>query len=64
MQTQYVISYRIDLYFHDQKLEIEIDENGNIIDYKIKKQKVIEQELGCKFIITDPTKEEQYQNYQ
>ena len=29
MQTQYnVLSYRIDLYFHDYKLAIEIDENG------------------------------------
>ena len=28
MQTQYnVLSYRIDLYFHDYKLPIEIDEN-------------------------------------
>ena len=30
MQTQYkVLSYRIDLYFHDYKLAIEIDENGH-----------------------------------
>ena len=29
MQTQYnVLGYRIDLYFHDYKLAIEIDENG------------------------------------
>ena len=28
MRTQYnVLSYRIDLYFHDYKLTIEIDEN-------------------------------------
>ena len=59
MQTQYnVISFRIELYFHDQKLEIEIDENGHIIDYKIKRQTVIEQERGCKFIIIDPNKED------
>ena len=29
MQTQYnILSYRIDLYLHDYKLAIEIDENG------------------------------------
>ena len=54
IETQYnVLSYRIDLYFHDYKLTIEIDENGHSdrnIDYKIKRQKTIEKELGCKFI--------------
>ena len=30
MQTQYnVLSYRIDLCFHDYKLAVEIDENGH-----------------------------------
>ena len=30
METQYnVLDYRIDLYFYDCKLAIEIDENGN-----------------------------------
>ena len=46
MQTQYnVLSDRIDLYFHDYKLAIEIDENGHNhrnIDYEIKRQKSIE----------------------
>ena len=42
MQTQYkVLSYRIDLYFHDCKLATEIDKNGygdrNIV-YEIKIQ--------------------------
>ena len=45
IETQYnVLSYRIDLYFHDYKLTIEIDENGHSdrnIDYKIKRQKSI-----------------------
>ena len=62
MQTQYSVSvYRIDLYFHDYKLAIEIDENGHSdrnIDYKIKRQKTKEQELGCKFIRIDPDKED------
>ena len=45
-QTQYnVLRYRIELYFHDYKLPIEIDENGHSdgnIDYQIKRQKTIE----------------------
>ena len=28
------------------------------VDYKIKRQKAIEQELGCKFIRIDPDKED------
>ena len=47
MQTQYkVSSYRIDLNFHDSTVAIEIDENGynnRNIDYKIKRQKTIEE---------------------
>ena len=38
-------------------LKIEIDENWHSnknIDYKIKRQKAIKQELGCKFIRIDP----------
>ena len=46
MQTQYDVSVcRIDLYFHDYKLAIEIDENGRSdrnINYQIKRQKAIE----------------------
>ena len=62
MQTEcFILSYRIDLYFHDSKLAIEIDENrhrdGNI-DYKMKGQKVSEQELGFKLIRTDLDKED------
>ena len=51
MQTQYsVLGSRIDLFFHDNKLAIGIDENGHsnkTIDYEIKRQKVIKQELWC-----------------
>ena len=43
LQTQYIIlSYRIELYSHDYKLAIEIDENRHSdrnIDYKRKRQK-------------------------
>ena len=68
MQTQCnVLSYRIDLYFRDYNLAIEIDENRHSdrnIDYEIKSQKSIEQELDCKFIWIDPDKEDcNKQNY-
>ena len=61
MQTQYnVLGYRIDLYFHEHKLAIEIYEGGHedrSIDYEIKIKKASEKELGCKFIRIDPDKE-------
>ena len=62
MQTQYkVLSYRIDLYFNDYNLVIEIDENGHSsksIDYEINRQKAIEQKIGCKVISIDPDNED------
>ena len=62
MQAQYnLLSYRIHLYFHDSELTIEIDENRHSdrnIEYKIKRQKAIKQELGCKSIRIDPDKED------
>ena len=46
MQTQYgVLGYKIDLYFHEYKLAIEVDElghNDRNIDYEIQRQKTIE----------------------
>ena len=61
MQTQYsALGYRIDLYFHGYKFAIEIDKNEHSdrnIDYEIKMQKAIEQELGCKFVRIDTDKE-------
>ena len=46
LQAQYIIlSYRIELYSHDYKLAIEIDENRHSdrnIDYKRKRQKAIQ----------------------
>ena len=53
------LDYRIDLYFHDYKFAIENDENRQSdinIDYQIKRQKVIGQELNFKFIRTHPAK--------
>ena len=62
MQTQYsVLGYRIDLYFHDYKLAIEVDEKGHNnrnIDHEIKRQKAIEKELGCRFIRIDLDEED------
>ena len=49
MQTQYsVLGYRIDLYFHDYRLAIEIDEKGHkdrIIDHEIQRQKRIRERI-------------------
>ena len=60
MQTQYnVLGYRVALYFHDYKLAMVFDENGQSdrsIDYEIKTQKAIEQELSQDFIRIDPDK--------
>ena len=58
IQTQYtVIGYRIDLYFHEYKLAIEIDElghNDRNIDYEIQRQRATEKEPGCVFIRINP----------
>ena len=56
-----VLSYRIDLYFHDYMLTMEIDKNGHSdrnINHETKRQKAIERELVCKFIGIDPGKED------
>ena len=64
MQTQYtVIGCRIDIYFHEYNLAIEIDElghNDRNIDYEIQRQRAIEKELGCVFIRINP--DEEYSN--
>ena len=52
-----VLGQRIDLYFYEYKLAIEIDELGHIdryIDYGIKRQRELEKELNCVFIRTNP----------
>ena len=58
MQTQYsILGYRIDLYFHEYKLAIEVDELGhgdrNFND-QIKSQKALEKELNCVFVGINP----------
>ena len=61
METQYhVLSYKIDLYFHDYKLAEKIDENGHKHrneQHESQRQKEIKTELGCKFIRINPDKE-------
>ena len=61
METQCsVSSYRVDLYFHDYKLAIEIDEKGHKgrnKDYEKQRQKEIEIELSWKFIRIKPDEE-------
>ena len=58
MPTWYsVLGYRIDLYFYEYKLAIEIDElghNDRNTDCQIKRQREIEKELNCVFIRTNP----------
>ena len=58
IRIQYtVLGYRIDLYFYEYKLAIEIDElghNDRNTDYEIKRQREIEKELNCVFIRTNP----------
>ena len=61
MQTQCSVSGgRIDLYFHDYKLAIEIGSNCHSDrkgDYKIKGLKVIEQEICCEPVRINLVKE-------
>ena len=58
MQRQYtVLGYRIDLYFHEHKLAIEVDKlghNDRSIDYEIERERALERELNCVFIRINP----------
>ena len=58
MQTQYsVLGYRIDLYFHEYKLAIEVDElghNDRNINDETERQRALERELSCVFIRINP----------
>ena len=52
-----VLGYRIDLYFHKNKLAIEVDELGYAdrnLSNEIERWKVLEKELGCVFIRINP----------
>ena len=58
LRIQYtVIGYRIDVYFHEYKLVIEVDglgHNDRNTDYESKEQREIENELNCAFVRTNP----------
>ena len=61
IQTHYrVLGYEIDIYFHDYKLAMEVDEYSHEdrdIGCEIKRQKALEKELGWKFIRINLDKE-------
>ena len=60
METQYkVLNYRVDLYFHEYKVAIEIDEKGHKYryqDYEKQREELIEK-LDCVFITINPDEE-------
>ena len=55
-----MLAYKIDLYFHDYRLAMEINENcqnDRNFDYEIKRQNSLKQELDCAFIRVDEQKD-------
>ena len=58
IQTQYsVLGYRVNLYFHEYKLAIEVDELGHAdrnINNEIERQKALKKELNYVFIRINP----------
>ena len=58
MKQQFSIgSYRIELYLIEHKLAIECDEHDHKdrdINYEVKQQKFIEDQINCKFICYNP----------
>ena len=61
METRYtVLNYRIDLYFHDYKLAVEINEGGHRDrneNYEKQREELIKKELDCVFIRVNPDEE-------
>ena len=61
IQTHYrVLGYEIDIYFHDYKRAVQIDEKchqDRDISRETERQKALEEELNCKFIRINPDKE-------
>ena len=58
MYTQYCVqNKRLDFYFSEHKLGVEIDECGHAdrdFEYKQSRQLMIEKKLGCKIIRINP----------
>ena len=51
---QHVLGFRVDAYFPRYKVYKETDEQGHNnrdISYEIERQKAVEKEFGCKFIM-------------
>ena len=54
-----VLGYEIDIYFHDYKLAVGLDEKDHQdrdISREIERQKALEKERGCKFTKLNPIK--------
>ena len=62
IQTQYrVLGYKTDLYVHEYKLAIEVDELRHAdrnINNEIKRQKALENKLNCVFIRINPNEKD------
>ena len=62
MQSEcYESGYRIDLYFHDYRLAIEIDEFDQCdrdIEYEEESERIPEEKLNCVFIRINPDEED------
>ena len=62
IQTQYhVLGYRIDVYFHEYKLAVEVDELGHAdrnINNEIERQKALEKEVNFVFIRINPVEKD------
>ena len=62
IETQHsLIGYRIDLYFHNNKLAIEVDKLGHAdrnMNNEIERQKALEKELNCIFIRITPNEKD------
>ena len=61
METQHsLLNYKIELYFHEYKLAVKIDENnhqGKNENYEKQRQKEIENKLSCVFNRINPDKQ-------
>ena len=59
----FVLGYKIDAYFLNHKLAVEVDERGHNdrdLESEIERQKALEKELDCKFIRNNPARENFY----
>ena len=61
METQYIVlGYKIDLYFCDYRLAVEVDEKNyrdGDVNNEIERQEAINEKLKCSFIIINPNEQ-------